>query len=103
MFVQNKMHIAVPYCSAHWKARVRTGWAIGGFISGGMVSAILLMSVGVSALWSVMAMLALICVGLLNLAKLGSSFRPVYMNNECGKFKGASMEFLEILSIEPPA
>jgi hypothetical protein len=92
-----KARVDVPFCDYHhaWRRR----WSIAGcvLLFGFIPVLILLGTLGVKSGIGAVVMVAMITAGAILLLKVRNSFTPIYIDENCAKFKGACEQFLSAL------
>jgi hypothetical protein len=97
-----RKRVEVPFCNYHhaWRRK----WTVLGMsLLFGFVPVLMLLgALGVKSGVGAIVMIAMILAGATLLFRVRNSFRPVYIDEKCAKFKGACEPFMSILPGESP-
>jgi hypothetical protein len=99
LVVQREVRIDVPFCEVHRNWRTRMNLAGSALLIGSVRTSILLGINDVDG--GIIALVAIGMAGLVVLALVGSSFKPVYIDANCARVKGSGEQFLSLLPNSP--
>ncbi len=99
--IARKVRIDLPLCRAHRSWRARMNIAGASLLIGSVLVSAVLGSLNVDGAVTALIGVGLALSGLVVLGIVGSSFKPVYIDETCAKFTGACEEFLSLLPSSP--